>query len=72
MATREVWRCDRCDWWQRDTRPGGNLGQCKRFPPQVYADGRAGWPTTSDADWCAEFSGIPILEDDGEPEVTEA
>lgn len=53
--------CENCIWWARN-EPGGEVGECRKSAPQLYACGRSGkppgtaWPQTTVEDWCAEFT----------------
>lgn len=62
--------CENCRWWDTSVQWGqdqaGVTGLCRVNPPIVnYMTGRAMWPFTDDADWCASFSKpiAPIPDD---------
>ena len=57
--------CGRCRFFcteELDDQPGEFVMQCRRFPPQLFADHPdsdyqvgQGWPQMKADDWCGEF-----------------
>ncbi len=57
--TENGWYCGRCRYWHRPDKKKGEIGQCRRHPPQVVAedlgDIETEWPETYSDDWCGDF-----------------
>ena len=61
----EIDRCSSCAfWWTERLVPDVSHGQCRRFPPELFArqrlgrvktPGRAAWPDTARDHWCGEW-----------------
>ena len=56
--------CETCEFWNwigKEGLPGlpRTVAQCRRHAPTALMPIGEGWPSTSSADWCGEFS--PIL-----------
>lgn len=45
--------CETCRWWKA-VPPDRNVGNCKRFPPQVI-EGDWEFPLTAKTDLCGEW-----------------
>ena len=62
-------RCGNCVWYAIttvDADKGGSVGECRRYPPQITADGDGSyitrWPLVQGYRWCGEFT--PEQEDE--------
>lgn len=52
-------RCDKCEWWKKDT----THGECRKNAPRIILDGYEPgapapltvWPETAPDSWCGEF-----------------
>ncbi len=55
-------KCEECEYWRRDTRPGKQTkGECKVDGPQMGPNGYGYWPVTNEIDFC--YCGEPIQEE---------
>lgn len=52
--------CINCKFWDSYSQ-SSNLGKCRRFPPQIWADSEdngSEFPMTNGGDWCGEYKHI--------------
>lgn len=64
--------CKKCHWWQQYSLPWNadhpdNLGECRRYPPQVNGEQQGAWPLTLEQEWCGEFSPATVQREPIKP-----
>ncbi len=52
-------RCEQCAYWH-DIKGTGVMGECQRYPPQVYWDHNSNesdssFPSMAHYEWCGEW-----------------
>ena len=67
--SKQIRRCDRCRWWERNGDPE-TTGECRRDTPDWYLPSgtndecRGLWATTREDDWCGKFSADVDMQQD--------
>jgi hypothetical protein len=51
-----VMRCQRCRWFEQESHPGPDRGECRAGAPDGGSD--RGFATVRKTDWCADFDDL--------------